>query len=375
MTQFIWALIGFFLTAIFILIVVVLPGIVTLPFFLAGVNFLSLAFSVFILLIVLAAIFARALQSTPAGFPFWLVSLLYLLLTGAVLYFGITTLLATSPLLLITALVFGSLFVIHFIVTFIVYALSATLQTTMSRTPTEGELSGRGFAIGMNAAVNAFVAGCVYMWLLSWLFGPGGATLLTLLIVASLLITAVRCVFWPTSGFTKGMAGWLTPLMPTAWYTEAWGWLVFTLNLLCHVLFSWIPGVPAAVTVASVNLIEDTGTIVTGRGAITDLSPVRSAFTSGRFTQMVVLPPPAGRLAHEIGHHINLGAFGGHWSVIGWLDTLYKRTVLGVDASGSSLGVRSYSERITESNVPFQRARRPRVDMWTPDPASSTYTP
>ena len=395
MTQSLWALISFLLTGIALQLLVVLPGAtVALRLLLGALTFLALVFATIILLVALAAVFALILESTPAGFLFWLASLLYLLATGALVYYALlplyaagwagllgalsgnslltsfanSILQAAAYLLLSTVIMFGPFFVLHFIAALVVYVFSASAQTG-SDTPTADELNGRAFSIGMNAAVNLFVAGGVYFWLLHWLpgvsaFGPGVAWAVALVIVALIFVAAVRCLFWPTSGFTKGLAGWLMLLMPASIASEASGWLLFTLNLLGHVLFSWVPFAPAFgsfCTVLGVRLRGDTGSIVSTGGVVSNLSLVPTAYGVGRFvmvTFFLPLPVDTSVLLHEVGHHLNNAAFGSLWSSVNSADAALKRRTPG-------MGVWAYGERLAESNVLKPRRGRPRVDMWT----------
>jgi hypothetical protein len=345
MTQFVWAVIGFLLTGVLLILLVLLPGItVAFPLLLGALTFLALAYATIILLVLVALVFARILEATPSGLPFWLVSFLYLVAVGLLFNFVLLPLhaavwvaLITGPgaiapltvfansflqaaayLLLSTVVMFGPFIVIHFLLALATYVFSASMQTG-SNTPTADESNGRGFVIGMNAAANMFLAGGVYFWLLLPALGLRAAALIALVIVILIFVAAVRCIFWPTSGFTKGFIGWLMLVMPMALGAEALGWLIFTFNLLGHVLFSWIPGVPAVssfCTVQGVNVRGDTGSVVSLSGIASIFAPVPTAYTTGRFVVVTFysLPTiPPGRLLHEVGHHLNSAALGDHW--------------------------------------------------------------
>lgn len=369
MPQAAGAAIGFFGAGIILLVsslFISLASPTARDLFAASFAYLGLLFALFLVLFALAAVAARLMQSVPPGAPFFAVAVLYLAAASMVLYLVLPLVLSSLPLLLVTIVVMAPLFVIHFIITFLGYAAAASLQTGSS-TPTAGELGFRGFLIGLNAAVNLFLAGAIYPLLLVEVMGMRAGAVVTLLVLALLFVSALLCVAAPATPTAKTLAAWLTPLMPTAWYVEAFGWILFTLNLLGHVLLSWPVFLPTPVrtfcTVTRIYYAPLTGSIVSESGVAANLALVSTAYTNGHFIMgSMFLPPLSGTpvLPHEVGHHLNLAAFGSHWTLVGSMDARYKDIVLNVSAASC------YAERITESNVPpGVSPGRLRVEMWT----------
>lgn len=231
-----------------------------------------------------------------------------------------------------------------------------------------GEPFARGLLIGANTWGNMFGGALVYGPLLYVAFGPALLPLMIATLASVVLLLGVvtfLAAVAPSDVTVKGALGWMAWLMPTAWATNMWGWLLFYLNHVLH-LFSFLPGPLARdLAIAAVEVRSGTGTIITDGGGIANANLINTAYDVGTFVFVDRMTTPDAapqRRLHEIGHHLNLAAFGTAFGVVGGFDELVLG-VLGRLGVGPG-GIYAYSEQLAEGNVTPPRPGRQRVAMW-----------
>ena len=193
----------------------------------------------------------------------------------------------------------------------------------------------RGFMIGFNAGMNAAIG--------SILLGPViGIALGVINFLAAFDSVAQNEVY-------KGILGWSSWLMPMSWIVTGLGLLFVVINLI-------VAGVTgnqiAAVSITSISVDWQTGSIIMEGGLITNPA---GGFNMGNFS---FLGNGATVGDHEIGHGLNLGAFGWVFHFVGAIDENWIQTNP-TDA---------YSEHLAESNegtAAFPAPPAPGLDMWT----------
>jgi hypothetical protein len=239
---------------------------------------------------------------------------------------------------------------------------------------TDGERFFRGLLIGLNAVSDFLFAAVIYSKLLVSVLGRIGNPLaigVAVLVGTASLLAAVA----PTNHNAKATIGWLGLLMPTAWPVIGLGVLLFFLSHLGNVLFSWLPipipgwipvvggttvGTLFSVNAHGVRIVEDRAPVVTVGGICGNLNPIRTAYSLGafifvsRWLSSASTASTIGTTQHEVGHHLNLGAFGQTFHWIGWIEEM----VPGSSSSGSF----AYAEQLAESNVSSPSG--PSQPMW-----------
>jgi hypothetical protein len=324
--------------------------------------YLTLALFLYLALVGLALSFACLLGwvglSTAHPVAYYFLTVLYLVITVfvivVVLVFNLSSLVVNpivNPITLLLAflLVFGPLFLIRGALVFLGYVFAAS-SASGSATPTTGDFFARGFLIGLNACTNVAFGVVAYFFIL----GP----VLGLLMLAVFLITAVGLLVDSSSPAVKGLVGYLAPLMPTSWVTTGTGWFIFTLNLLGH-LFSPLSNF---FKVFLITPSWSTFSFVCLGGLCSNLNLQNTAYNLGSFIFMHYAAAHMNEYSqHEIGHHLSLGAFGGHFHFIGWLDEF---------RSGQGSGAAAYAERLAQGNAPANAfaavgaTEPPRLIMW-----------
>ncbi len=193
----------------------------------------------------------------------------------------------------------------------------------------------RGFMIGFNAGMNAAIG--------TILFGPViGIALGVINFLAAFDSIAQNEVY-------KGILGWASWFMPMSWVVTGLGLLFFVVNLIvAGVTFQQVD----RVRIDSISVNWQTGMIVMEGGLITNTG---GGFNMGNFS--FVGPGHTGIVDHELGHGLNLGAYGWVFHFVGAIDENAVQTNP-EDA---------YSEHLAESNMATSRTPppSPSLDMWT----------
>lgn len=193
----------------------------------------------------------------------------------------------------------------------------------------------RGFMIGFNAGANAVIA--------TALFGPViGVALGVINFLAAFDSIAGNRVF-------QGILGWSSWLMPMSWLVTAVGLVFYVFNLvMAGITFQqW-----DAAKISSLSIDWSTGTLLMEGGLIRPAGG-STGFNMGHF---VFLSPGSTAAQHELGHTLNLAAYGWAFHYIGALD----ENVFG--GGGNAI-----SEVLADSHDPA-RAPGPgsSLDQWDP---------
>jgi RHS repeat-associated protein len=193
----------------------------------------------------------------------------------------------------------------------------------------------RGFMIGFNAGMNAAIG--------TILFGPLIGTALGVInFLAAFDSIAQNEVY-------KGILGWSSWLMPMSWVVNGLGLIFFVINLIvAGVTFQQAD----RVKIHSISVNWQTGMLIMEGGLIT-YPP--GGFNMGNFS--FYGQGQTGVIDHELGHGLNLGAFGWVFHFVGAIDENLVQTNMH-DA---------YSEHLAESNqaTPDHAPPTPQLDMWT----------
>jgi RHS repeat-associated protein len=261
------------------------------------------------------------------GLSFWSVF-------GAII--GVIAAIAVAALVVMTGGLLGVL--IGAVIALGVLAVSYVIASETAGTPF-GDFM-RGFLIGLNAGLNAVLA--------SVIFGPVvGVTLGVINFLAAFDTVA-------NSRAYQGILGWSSWLMPMSWLATGVGLVFFLLNVI-PVIFTG--NQVEAVKIHSLSVDWKTGTIVM-EGGWTFLSGFRGGFNLGN---LAYITPGSSVTDHEVGHTLNVAAFGSIFHFIGAID----------ENAVQSNPSNAYAERLADSHDPNASSIRQRhgekeiIPMWT----------
>lgn len=303
-----------------------------------GIGVTRLAAAVFV--VVVFVLTSAAWQPVVLAMP--VARWLYLSLTGAAL--------ALTGLLVVLFL--------QLALSGIAYAVAATAYLVGGQSPLEAEA--RGACAGVNAAMNLLLGLGVMGPYLFLTFSPVFALILFLIAMAG-IIAASTVPFRrnPATGIVSAAdrtaIGWLVWLLPTSWLLELLGLFLFMFTLLLHAtlgLFS------PMLTMTGMDLRSDTGSIIVTGGIAANLNPAPT-FNIGTFTFVRTITPaliPIYNDAafvgfevsvqnHEIGHQLNLAAFGTAFNLAGFVDQWLGSALMGP-------GYAIYGEDLATTNDP-----------------------
>jgi len=185
----------------------------------------------------------------------------------------------------------------------------------------------RGYLLGLNAGMNGVLA-----WWLGLGVALGGA--LSILCVLAVFPGAAR-----RSGYRRAL-GWANWVLPMSWPVVGLGLLFVILNILGHVL-SFRPLRSQMARITGQRIYWRDGACFMQGGWISNLNYMRTAFNMGSFSY-VHRASSRWHTAHEIGHALNLAAFGSVFHLVGAVDENVLRR-----------GWMAYAERLAESNNPY----------------------
>ena len=198
----------------------------------------------------------------------------------------------------------------------------------------------RGFSIGLNAGINAMVG--------SMVFGP--VVGIALGVVG--FLAAFDGIAGDRGGAYQSVLGWSSWLMPMSWLANALGLGVFLINRIAAGVGSGRPG--AAAQINGYRIDWATGTIITHGGWLT---PVPGGYNLGNFVHVNAnsrMTPSL--LQHEIGHGLNVAAFGSIWHLVGAWDQ-------NVGPNGGR-DANAYAEHLAESHVDSTLPGAAFVPLW-----------
>jgi hypothetical protein len=280
---------------------------------------------------------------------------------------------STGALILISALLalvglIGALFV-QFLLTTIAYIVAAL--ASLGAQPSAFEAEARGACVGVNAAANLLIGIAIipaYLILaLGWVTGGFlGAAALGGIFIAS-IIPFRRNRAGLIAPDERTAIAWLVCLLPTAWLMELLGLALFLTSLVCHAFFGFLGAVPR---LTNLRLRPDTGSVVVTGGLAANLNPA-PMFNIGTFTFVRTIKPAliqlyddasfvgfeASVLNHEIGHQLNLAAFGTAFNIVGFIDEWFEPLLFG----NSNV----YGERLASTNDPSPNPKfSTNLNMW-----------
>ena len=245
----------------------------------------------------------------PTGLSFWSV-------VGAIV--GVVVGIAVGALLVAafaTGIGFGLLAVAGLIglVTVSYMAASATVGTGF------GEFM-RGFMIGLNAGLNFSILSAMGL-------GALGVAVGVVNFLAAFDSVAGNEVY-------RGILGWSNWLMPMSWLVVGLGLVMWLVNGLGHLLFWSLPSLWGdgieRFRIHGMRIEWSTGTIATRGGWVSNANAWDTAFNMGNFVyvdenSVDATGAPDWHLDHEMGHSLNLGAFGSVFHFVGFVDEVAIR--------------------------------------------------
>ena len=358
------------------------PVILAPPGSAAGFAALPTLVALYILLIASAYVAVRVVRFAPA--LLYAVAFVYSVVPAVALVvwvFGSRARLVTTAALLSAYLglflIFLLLFIIHLVVVAVGYAVTSAAAALL---PPGYETFSRSALVGLNAWMNLFFSLLAYPPLLAAALLAAGSPVNPLaaweaagfvvgvLLSLALFVTTLLAAYIPASPTFKWVLGWTSWLQPMSWLVVGAGWLLFYLNLLGHALFSVIPGFPLAAdfSVLRLGMRDESGAIVTHGGVCSNLNLIDTAYNMGTFVFVDFVMPSDPALIgpteeHEVGHHYNLAAFGGHFHMVGFADEM-RMGALGAAGAGPG-GQFAYAEQLAESNVSAPTGA-PVTPMW-----------
>lgn len=213
------------------------------------------------------------------------------------------------------------------------YTLAAITYRAAGRSPVEDEA--RGACAGVNAAINFLLGVGVIPPYLVMALGQNAGGLLSFVALAAILVASIIPFRRnPATGIVaageRTAIGWLVCLLPTAWLMEVLGLVLFLISLAIHgTVGLFVP----MMTISGMRLRSDTGSVIVIGGIAANLNPAPTynigTFTFVRTISPAVIPiyndPPFFAAAasvqnHEIGHQLNLAAFGTAFNLVGFVD-------------------------------------------------------
>lgn len=201
----------------------------------------------------------------------------------------------------------------------------------------------RGYLIGLNANMNG-----VLVWLTVRALGLE----LSVVLGGALTVLCLLAVFPGIArrSWYQAALGWANWLLPMSWPVVGLGLLFFLLNILGHTLLFW-PFRYQVARIAGQRIDWREGALFVRGGWISNLNPMRTAFNMGSFNYVHRISLQW-HTAHEVGHALNLGAFGSVFHLVGAVDENVLRR-----------GWRAYAERLAESHNP-QTMQPDVIPMW-----------
>jgi hypothetical protein len=213
------------------------------------------------------------------------------------------------------------------------YTLAAITYRTAGRSPVEDEA--RGACAGVNAAMNFLLGIGVIPPYLVMALGPIAGGLLSFAALAAILVASIVPFRRnPATGIVaageRTAIGWLVCLLPTAWLMEVLGLVLFLTSLAIHgTVGLFVP----MMTIGGMRLRSDTGSVIVVGGIAANLNPAPT-YNIGTFTFVRTISPAvipiyndplffaaaASVQNHEIGHQLNLAAFGTAFNLVGFVD-------------------------------------------------------
>lgn len=277
---------------------------------------------------------------------------------------GLGLLLAAAGLL--------AVLVVQLVLSGITYILAAIAYGTLGQSPMEAEA--RGACAGVNTAINLLLYVLVIPPYLLMALGPLGGLLAVAVLAGILTASVVPFLRNPATGIVppagRTAIGWLVCLLPTAWLMELLGLLLFIMSLLVHgTIGMFVP----MFTITAMRVRTDTGSVIVTGGMAGNLNPAPTynigTFTFVRTITPALIPvyfdPPFFAAAasvqnHEIGHQLNLAAYGSAFNLIGFVDEW-----LGPIVSGAGTGYAIYGEDLASTNDPTPTPFFPTpLSMW-----------
>lgn len=201
----------------------------------------------------------------------------------------------------------------------------------------------RGWLIGLNAALN----GVLLFSVLEAAAGTAGGIVVGGILGAINLIAAIGPV--SRNRVYQGIIGWCNWFMPMSWLIVALGILFNVVSLLLH-----------AVTIGKVQYLKvlgadahwRTGTFFIKGGLIANMNPSGTAFNMGNFS-FVDRVSKDWYIDHEVGHSLNLAAFGAVFHLVGAFDE--NATPRGENALSERIA-ESHDTGVSSSNIPMWAA-------------------
>lgn len=196
----------------------------------------------------------------------------------------------------------------------------------------------RGGLLGVNVAANVV--------LIAWILGGLESHLVVLIVAGILGLINLLAAIGPVSRSRvyQCVLGWSNWLLPMSWLVVALG-LAFTLfSVLLHLLLT----LPFKITFTRVGIIGGSlagkrfnvdwasGTLFIYGGLVANLNRLKTAFNMGNFA-FVHYKSSSSYTQHEVGHTLNLAAFGSLFHLIGAVDEIFS-------------GHRAFSEFVADSN-------------------------
>jgi len=185
----------------------------------------------------------------------------------------------------------------------------------------------RGFMIGINAGLNYVLATNIF----------GAAVGIGVGILG--FLTAFETI--SQSDVYQGILGWTQWLMPMSWLVLGAGAVIFVTDVI---------------TGGKVSIDWATGTIVVKGGFFANKNRNETAFNMGNFV-FGHENADDDHLQHEVGHSLNLAAFGSIFHFVGAIDQ---------NRAGGARGD-AYAELLADSNDPHRTDATRRADGWTKD--------
>lgn len=213
------------------------------------------------------------------------------------------------------------------------YTLGALAYRAVGRSPIEDEA--RGTCAGVNSAINLLLGVGVIPAYLVMSLGPIVGGLLSFAALVGILIASIIPFRRnPSTGIVpageRTAIGWLVCLLPTAWLMELLGLVLFMTSLAIHgTIGVFVP----MMSIGGMRLRSDTGSVIVVGGIAANLNPAPT-YNIGTFTFVRTISPAvipiyndslffaaaASVQNHEIGHQLNLAAFGTAFNVVGFVD-------------------------------------------------------
>jgi hypothetical protein len=200
----------------------------------------------------------------------------------------------------------------------------------------------RGFSIGLNAGLNAMLG--------SMVFGPVVGIALGVIN----FLAAFDGISGDRGGTYQAVLGWSSWLMPMSWLATGIGLALFLFDLVAAGVTGNRQG--TAPRINGIFIDWGTGTIVTHGGLAT---PYAGGYNLGNFAYINAGSPTSvrgGVIQHEMGHTLQVAAFGSIWHFVGAWDE-------NIGPNGGR-GTNAYAEHLAESHNPAWVPGRPSVPWW-----------